>query len=249
MGEMRLSRLMAMRGLCSRREADIYIEQGLVRVDGKTVTTLGTRVDEQSNITLAPTAQRRQSQRLTILLNKPLGYVSGYTKRRDQDDRAYPSAASLIVAANHFRGDRTREAPGREQRARLAPAGRLDVDSQGLLILTEDGRIARKLIGPSNSIEKEYLVRVDRDVSHAALTKLRHGLRLDSRPLKPAKVEQLDARLLRMTLTEGRKRQIRRMCEQLSLQVLSLKRTRIGRVRLGPLPRGQWRYLRENEQF
>lgn len=249
MTEMRLSRLMALRGLCSRREADEYIQKGLVRVNGKTVTTLGIRVSDDAEISLARSAQHLQSRQITVLLHKPVGYVSGYASGPDREDKRYPSAASLIVEANHYRRDKTRKAPTARQRAQLAPAGRLDIDSHGLLVLTQDGRVARRLIAPDSGVEKEYLVKVRGAISHDVLRRLRHGLSLDGRQLKPARVEQLDENLLRMVLREGRKRQIRRMCEAVSLQVTSLKRTRIGQVRLGGLPHGQWRYLRPGEQF
>jgi 23S rRNA pseudouridine2604 synthase len=140
----------------------------------------------------------------------------------------------------------------------LAPAGRLDIDSTGLLVLTQDGRVARQLIGEDSGIEKEYLVRVNyEDVStdvQAAfppgqLARLRHGLSLDGQPLKPAQVEWQNPEQLRFVLTEGKKRQIRRMCEAVGLKVVGLKRIRIGRVVLGNLPLGQWRYLGHNERF
>ena len=141
----------------------------------------------------------------------------------------------------------------------LAPAGRLDIDSVGLLVLTQDGRIARHLIGQDSEIEKEYLVRVALDGAEAKNTQarfppeklalLRHGLQLDGQALKPAKVSWQNEEQLRIVLREGKKRQIRRMCEQVGLKVVGLKRIRIGSVLLGQLPAGQWRYLGEHERF
>ncbi|HEY6773360.1 MAG TPA: pseudouridine synthase, partial [Oxalicibacterium sp.] len=135
----------------------------------------------------------------------------------------------------------------------LVPAGRLDIDSVGLLILTQDGRIAKQLIGEDTSIEKEYLVRVQYTkpgrLPDADLQRLNHGLTLDGRKLLPAKVTWQNDDQLRFVLREGKKRQIRRMCDIVGLKVLGLKRVRIGRVKLGDLPPGQWRYLREDEQF
>jgi 23S rRNA pseudouridine2604 synthase len=244
MNGVRLSKLMAERGLCSRREADRHIERGWVYVDGQCVTTLGTRVAPGATITLDPRARAERDKALTILLNKPVGYVSG------QPEKGYPPAASLVTAANRHRdggpGDRRRvpeHLPG------LAPAGRLDIDSQGLLVLTQDGRVARRLVGADSDIEKEYLVRVEGDVTENTLRRLRHGLALDGRPLRPARVEHINADQLRFVLTEGRKRQIRRMCELVGLQVSGLKRVRIGTVRLGRLPVGRWRLFGENERF
>ncbi|CAG0970427.1 partial Dual-specificity RNA pseudouridine synthase RluF, partial [Rhodocyclaceae bacterium] len=131
----------------------------------------------------------------------------------------------------------------------LAPAGRLDIDSTGLLVLTQDGRIARQLIGDDSDVEKEYLVRVEGRLDERGLALLNHGLELDGRKLRPARVAWANDDQLRFELKEGRKRQIRRMCELVGLRVVGLKRVRIGRVRLGDLPLGQWRYLREDEGF
>ena len=131
----------------------------------------------------------------------------------------------------------------------LAPAGRLDIDSTGILVLTQDGRVARHLIGEDSSVEKEYLVRVEGTLSDADLKRLNHGLSLDGEQLKPAKVSWQNEDQLRFVLREGKKRQIRRMCEMVGLFVVGLKRVRIGSVNLGKLPQGQWRYLRNNEQF
>ncbi len=239
----RLSKLMSERGLCSRREADGYIERGLVFVDGKRVSELGTKVDPDCAIRLDTEAQARQQQRVTILLHKPVGYVSG------QPEPGYQPAVALVRPDTRWREDR---APLRFERAHLkglAPAGRLDIDSTGLLVLTQDGRIARQLIGDDSEIDKEYLVRVEGRLDEKGLALLNHGLSLDGRKLRPAKVAWQNADQLRFVLREGRKRQIRRMCELVGLRVVGLKRVRIGRVRLGDLPPGHWRYLRADEAF
>jgi len=240
--DVRLSKLMAERGLCSRREADELIAEGLVRVDGVRVDRLGTRVDPAGQITLDPRAHARLKRAVTVLLNKPVGYVSG------QPEKGYAAAVSLVRPANRDPADRD-GAPLPRDLSGLAPAGRLDIDSTGLLVLTQDGRVARALIGPGARVEKEYLVRVDRAPTASELARLRHGLQLDGRELAPARVDVLEDGLLRMTLVEGRKRQIRRMCELVELRVSSLKRVRIGRVRLGRLPPGNWRLLRPGERF
>ena len=131
----------------------------------------------------------------------------------------------------------------------LAPAGRLDIDSTGLLVLTQDGRIAKQLIGQDSEIEKTYLVRVEGKLSDAGLQSLNHGLSLDGEALKPAKVTWQNEDQLRFVLKEGKKRQIRRMCELVGLIAVGLKRVSIGNVMLGDLPVGQWRYLRADERF
>jgi 23S rRNA pseudouridine2604 synthase len=238
----RLSKVMAERGLCSRREADGLIERGWVFVDGRRITELGSRIDPGASITLAPEARRQQAQRVTILLHKPVGYVSG------QPEPGYEPAVVLISAENQFdRGAAQNFHPS--QLKGLAPAGRLDIDSTGLLVLTQDGRVARQLIGEDSKTDKEYLVRVEGELSERGLALLNHGLELDGRKLRPAQVEWANADQLRFVLREGRKRQIRRMCELVGLKVVGLKRVRIGKVRLGDLPPGKWRYLREDESF
>lgn len=248
MGEpIRLSKLMSERGLCSRREADTYIQQGLVFVDGRRVSELGTKVDPDCAIRLDAQANARQAERVTILLHKPVGYVSG------QPEPGYEPAVVLIRSETHWPDDRDARRFDRMQLKGLAPAGRLDIDSTGLLVLTQDGRIAKRLIGDETRVEKEYLVRVrplqPGPVPESSLERLRHGLVLDGVALRPARVSWQNEEQLRIVLREGRKRQIRRMCELVGLEVLGLKRVRIGSVVLGQLPQGQWRYLREDERF
>jgi 23S rRNA pseudouridine2604 synthase len=241
----RLSRVLAERGLASRREADEWIEAGLVRVDGRPAV-LGHRVHGHERIDVEPAAHRQQARRVTVLLHKPLGYVSG------QAEDGYLPASVLVRPDNRWAEDRG--LPWQPMHARgLAPAGRLDIDSTGLLVLTQDGRVARHLIGEDSDVEKEYLVRVQpvgsEPLGEHGLARLRHGLVLDGRELRPAKVSWANEDQLRIVLREGRKRQIRRMCELVGLKVLALKRVRIGSVVLGKLPPGQWRYLRDDERF
>ncbi|MDR1662726.1 MAG: rRNA pseudouridine synthase [Azoarcus sp.] len=238
----RLSKLMAERGLCSRREADELIERGWVFVDGERVSTLGVRVPPLARIALSPKARQFQGERITVLLHKPIGYVSG------QPEPGYRPAVSLIRADTQFGSPGARRFRPAMSKG-LAPAGRLDIDSTGLLVLTQDGRIARQLIGGDGAVEKEYLVRVEGHLAENGLALLNHGLELDGHKLRPARVEWINGDQLRFVLREGRKRQIRRMCELTGLRVLGLKRVRIGKVRLGDLPLGQWRFLGENEGF
>ena len=243
MEKVRVSKLMSEQGLCSRREADAYIERGWVFVDGVAVSELGFRVFPNQKITLSQAAQKNQLARVTILLNKPVGYVSA------QPEPGYRPAASLINADSRFAGDRSTQRFSPVHLKGLAPAGRLDIDSQGLLVLTQDGRIAKLLIGDDSAVEKEYLVRVAGTLSEKGLAQLRHGLSLDGEALKPAKVSWQNEDQLRFVLRQGKKRQIRRMCELVGLTVLGLKRVRIGSVLLGDLPEGKWRYLRPDERF
>jgi 23S rRNA pseudouridine2604 synthase len=253
-GRVRLSKLMSEQGLSSRREADEWIGQGWVSVDGEVVIELGTRVWPNQQISIDPMAHAQQAQRVTILLNKPIGYVSG------QAEDGYEPAVVLIRPENRWEGDTAPWQLTRGHLNKLAPAGRLDIDSTGILVLTQDGRIARHLIGEDAMVEKEYLVRVElmrqpevENVSAAVpqedLERLRFGLWLDDKPLKPAKVSWQNEQQLRFVLREGKKRQIRRMCEQVGLKVVGLKRVRMGQVVLGKLPLGQWRFLRPDERF
>lgn len=243
MEKVRISKLMAEQGLCSRREADGYIERGWVRVDGVVVSELGSKAFPHQKITLDKMAQRRQTSRVTILLNKPVGYVSG------QAEQGYRPAASLITARTQYHADRAAQRFDPSHLRGLAPAGRLDIDSQGLLVLTQDGRIARQLINDDSELEKEYLVRVEGKISGNGLKLLNHGLSLDGKALRPAHVTWQNEDQLRFILQEGKKRQIRRMCELVGLKVVGLKRVRMGRIVLGDLPPGQWRYLRDGERF
>lgn len=238
----RLQKIMGQRGLCSRREADKYIEQGLVFVDGQRAE-LGMKVLPNAQIELGQKAQKQQSLRVTVILNKPVGYVSG------QPEDNYKPAVALITPGNQFKGDNSGQRFNRGQLIGMAPSGRLDIDSTGLLVLTQDGLVARQLIGSETKIEKEYLVRVTGKLTDEGMKKLNHGLTLDGRKLKPAKVSWQNADQLCFMLKEGRKRQIRRMCELVGLKVVGLKRVRIGQVKLGDLPPGKWRYLRPDEHF
>ena len=242
----RLSKVMAERGICSRREADEWIVNGWVKVDGVIMETLGTRIKPDAEIVISGYAYEQQAEQVTILLHKPVGFVSG------QAEDGYQPAIVLVHPDNEWLDDPDLYEPKDFQRGflhGLAPAGRLDIDSTGLLVLTQDGRIARHLIGEDSSVEKEYLVRVEGALSDADMQRLNHGLSLDGEKLKPAKVSWQNEDQLRFVLREGKKRQIRRMCEMVGLFVVGLKRVRIGSVNLGKLPQGQWRYLRPNERF
>ncbi len=234
---------MSAQGLCSRREADSYIERGWVLVDGVPVTELGTRIFPTQRITLAKAGQSQQDASVTVLLNKPIGFVSG------QAEKGYRPAIVLVTAQSHFAGDRSSARFSPAHLRGLAPAGRLDIDSTGLLVLTQDGRIAKQLIGENSGMDKEYLVRVEGRLSVEGLAKLNFGLSLDGAALKRAEVGWQNKEQLRFILREGKKRQIRRMCEMVGLKVTGLKRVSIGKVKLGELPIGQWRYLRNDERF
>ena len=156
---------------------------------------------------------------------------------------------NLVLPTTQFRSDPAQPQFDRNHLKGLAPAGRLDIDSTGLLVLTQDGRIAKQLIGPDSEIEKTHLLRVEGKLSDSALQSLNHGLSLDGEALKLANVTWQNEDQLRFVLKEGKKRQIRRMCELVGLIAVGLKRVSIDKVMLGDLPVGQWRYLRSDERF
>ena len=248
---MRLNKRMAELGMCSRREADAWIANGWVRVNG-VPAVMGQPVAANARIDVDRQAEQQQRLQVTILITKPVGYVSG------QAEDGHEPAAALIQPQNRWSECNSRMRWGFEQLRGLAPAGRLDIDSIGLLVLTQDGRVARQLIGEDSEVEKEYLVRVSYGAEtvnvqaafpREKLAILRHGLSLDGQALLPAQVDWQNPEQLRFVLKEGKKRQIRRMCEQVGLFVTGLKRVRIGHVTLGHLPIGQWRYLGPHERF
>lgn len=240
--KVRLSKLMAERGLCSRREADVYIEKGLVYVDGQIIDQLGTKVLPTARITLGMEALQAQKRLVSIVLNKPIGYVSA------QPEPDKTPAIRLITDDNQFSLKDKRRLQ-RDDLKGIAVVGRLDIDSQGLLLFTQDGRLAKKVIGEDSDIEKEYIVRVRGTLPEDQLELLRFGLELDGKKLKRAGVEWINEDQLRFVLREGKKRQIRRMCELVGLQVAGLKRVRLGKLRLGDLPEGKWRYLDPSESI
>lgn len=234
---LRINKWLALEGVCSRREADSLIEQGLVKVDGERAVS-GQKVETGQTVFLAQKASRRLDNQLSILFHKPVGIVSG-TPEGDE------IPAVRLLTADSLSG-KSHAIPGRYNK--LAPLGRLDKDSRGLLILSEDGVLAKAVIGPESELDKEYLVKVKGDVTPDKLDKLRHGLELDGRQLKPAIVEQVKPQELKFILREGRNRQIRRMCQLVELRVVDLMRVRVGPLELAGLPEGKWRPISSRER-
>lgn len=233
----RVNKWMAELGLCSRREAEALIEGGGVFVDDVLIDRPGHKIEPGQVLKLAEAAQRAIASKFTAVLNKPVDYVSA------QPEAGQVPAVRLLKTANAV--DST---PGPAKDASLAPLGRLDQDSHGLLLLSDDGVLAKAIIGPHHSLEKEYLVEVRGEITNGRLTLLRNGLSLDERRLKPAKVTREDGQILRFILKEGRKRQIRRMCDLVGLRVTDLQRIRIGPLELGDVPLGKWRLLKPKER-
>jgi len=233
----RLNKFMGQAGLCSRREADALIADGLVSIDGAVVTDAGRKIEPGQTLTLSDGAAAALAEGITILLHKPIGYVSG----QPEPDKI--PAVRLLTEANRL-GDGAVPAAD----ASLPPVGRLDEDSRGLLLLSSDGVVAKAVIGPKSELDKEYLVRVTGNITENALKTLRHGLMLDGRQLRPARVSRMETQRLKFILREGRNRQIRRMCEMVGLEVVDLIRIRIGPIRLDGLAEGQWRLLTPDER-
>jgi 23S rRNA pseudouridine2604 synthase len=234
----RINKWLAQEGVCSRREADALIEKGLIQLDGKPVTVAGERVTKGQTLSLTDAASRRLDNQLSVILNKPVGYVSGTPEPGE-------IPAIRLVTEENLSGS-AHAIPQRSNK--MAPLGRLDKDSHGLLILSEDGVLAKAIIGPLSDMDKEYVVRVRGDITPAKVALLRHGLELDGRQLRPAEVQQERNNTLRFILKEGRNRQIRRMCELVDLRVLDLQRIRVGPILLAGLPEGKWRPLGAKER-
>ena len=229
----RINKWLAQSGVCSRREAEALIARGQVTIDGQTVTDPGRKIETGQTLVLNDAAEGALQSHLSVVLHKPVGVVSA------QPEAGQTPAVRLLTRASLV-GD-SPVIPDRD--TRLAPIGRLDMDSRGLLILSEDGVLAKAVIGPSSDLDKEYRVRVAGPITERKIGLLRHGLQLDGRQLKPAKVTQTGEQTLVFILKEGRNRQIRRMCDLVELKVVDLFRVRIGPLKLGDLPQGRWRVL------
>ena len=240
---LRLSKRMADLGICSRREADELIAQGFVKVNGIVVKEMGVKVSTEDIIEVSERGTQQLDQKVTFLIHKPVGYVSS------QPEKNYKAAVELLIPENEDPQFSNGFRLQMKHLKGLAPAGRLDIDSKGLLILTQNGVLARKIIGENSNVEKEYLVRVQGKYDAKTLEKLRFGLELDEKKLKRAQVEELEPGLFKFILKEGKKRQIRRMVELVGLKVMSLKRVRVGKIMLGKLQEGHWRILLDHESI
>lgn len=228
----RVNKWLAQSGVCSRREADELIAAGAVLIDGERVSDAGRKISAGQTLVLNDRAELGLEAQISVMIHKPIGVVSA------QPDPGQTPAARLLTSERQAGSGSVPSS-----RASLPPLGRLDQDSRGLLLLSEDGVLAKAIIGPESEVDKEYVVTVAGKVSREKMQRLRHGLELDGRKLKPAKVTLDDVQVLRFVLKEGRNRQIRRMCELVDLEVTDLIRVRIGPLLLGDLPEGKWRHL------
>lgn len=227
---MRLQKYMAECGVASRRKAEEMIAQGHVTVNGIRVTQMGTQVEESDVVQVDGQVIHPESRKHYVIYHKPAGEV---TTVSDPEGRA--------CVLDHFR----------DYPVRLYPVGRLDYDSEGLLLLTNDGQLTERMLHPSHQVDKTYLARVTGHVSLDAIRQLRSGILLDDHKTSPAKAriikEETFATVVLVTIHEGRYRQVRRMFEAVGHQVLQLRRICFGPLELGALPRGQWRELTSEE--
>ncbi len=225
----RLQKVIAAAGVASRRHAEELIREGRVAVDGQVVTELGTRVGPGARVTVDGEPIGGEARHVYYALNKPAGYVSTAS-----DPEGRPTVLDLVP-----RGER------------VYPVGRLDYDSEGLVLLTNDGEMTQQLLHPSHEVEREYYVLVWGPVLPEQLRRLRSGVQLGDRPTAPADVGVVEAGpdgvWLRFVIHEGRNRQVRRMCAAVGLDVRRLVRTRIGPIELADLPSGRYRTLRQRE--
>ena len=226
MTEMRLQKFLSKAGICSRRKGEEYIQSGWVKINGKTVTQLGVKVDPQRDLVEVDSeAIESNTTSIYIALNKPRGYVSSC---HQPDEKIVLDLVDISE--------------------RVYPIGRLDKDSKGLLLLTNDGLLHHQLSHPSFNHEKEYEIKVAKAIPEGALAKLAKGLPMMGTRTRPAQVQRISARRFRIVLQEGKNRQIRRMVRKVGHQVVSLKRIRIANIKLGNLPSGSWRHLTPAER-
>lgn len=233
----RVNKLLAQSGICSRREAEDLLGSGQIRVNG-IIVGVGYKIETGQVLEILAEGKQALDDKFTIIYHKPVGIVSG------QPEKGQVPAIRMINLTNRWQGNDF--VPVRD--TRIPPVGRLDKDSRGLLVLSQDGVLAKAIIGPESMVEKEYIVKVTGYINAVKLKLLRHGLELDGRKLRPAIVEQINENTLNFVLQEGRNRQIRRMCDEVGLEVIDLYRIRIGDIEIGDLPQGKWRAMHENEK-
>lgn len=220
---MRLNKYIAYLNIASRREADKLIKDGKVKVNGEIIINPAIQVGENDKIICD--IENYKNEKIYIKLNKPVGYVVSNNKKEGK-----PIYKLLD-----------------ENLKKLYPVGRLDKDSKGLILFTNDGVFSRKIIGEESECEKEYYVKLEGNISDGALKKLEFGISLDGKKLKPAIVKRVSKNSFNIILKEGRNRQIRRMCEKVGFEVILLKRLRISNIYLNDLQEGKFEYLTKDE--
>lgn len=219
----RINRYLFLKGYCSRREADRLIEKGQIKINGK-IALIGQKIDEKDKVEISKKVEQIAEDRVYLAFNKPRGIVTHDPQEGQEsieDVLKYPK--------------------------KVFPLGRLDKESEGLILLTNDGRITNALLNPEENHEKEYLVEVNHRLSLDAIKKIENGVIIDKYKTKPAKIKKITPREFHIILTEGKKHQIRRMCSALNLEVVSLKRIRVMSIKLGNLKPGQYREMKGAE--
>lgn len=222
----RLNKYIASCGICSRRKADDLILQGRVKINNEVVTNLGAQVNSNDVVKVDNKEINKEEKKVYIMLNKPKGYV---TTSHDQFNRK--SVLDLI-----------------NEDVRVYPIGRLDMYTEGLLLLTNDGEFSNKMMHPRNKVEKTYIVTTDTKITNKQINDLRTGVDIGGYITKPAKVRILNNNRLEIIISEGKNRQVRRMCESVGINLLNLRRVKIGNLKLGNLQSGKYRYLTEQEK-
>jgi len=222
----RINKYIASCGICSRRKADELISQGKVEINGQVVTDMGHKVDTNDIVKINGKLITKEEEKVYIVLNKPKGYV---TTSSDQFNRK-----NVIDLIN--------------ENVRVYPIGRLDMYTEGLLLLTNDGEFANAIMHPRNKIEKTYIVITNTKVTEKQLENLRNGVDIGDYITRPAKAKMISENKLQIIISEGKNRQVRRMCEAAGINLLNLKRVQIGNIKLENLQSGKYRYLTEEEK-
>ncbi len=223
----RLNKFIASCGICSRRKADELIQSGRIKVNGKVVKDLGVKVSLEDKVELDGKTISKEEKKVYLMLNKPVGYVTTAS-----DEKGRKNVLDLIY-----------------EDVRVYPIGRLDMYTEGLLLLTNDGDFANKLMHPKFEIDKRYVVTTDTKVTRQMLETLRNGVNIGDYVTREAKVEKIDEENISITIHEGKNRQVRRMCEAVGIKVLKLKRTNYGPLSLGELPVAKYRHLTDFELY
>lgn len=223
----RLNKFIASCGICSRRKADELIQSGRIKVNGEVVKDLGVKVSLEDKVELDGKTISKEEKKVYLMLNKPVGYVTTAS-----DEKGRKNVLDLIY-----------------EDVRVYPIGRLDMYTEGLLLLTNDGDFANKLMHPKFEIDKRYIVTTDTKVTRKMLETLRNGVNIGDYVTREAKVEKIDEDNISITIHEGKNRQVRRMCEAVGIKVLKLKRTNYGPVSLGELPVAKYRHLTDFELY
>jgi len=223
----RLQKFLADCGVASRRKAEEIIEAGRVTVNNEKITQLGTKVSDHDVVMVDGKKVKPVFKKIYILLNKPVGYLTTVT-----DDRGRNTVMDLIKTEIH---------------ERVFPVGRLDYDTEGLLLLTNDGDITYALTHPKHEVTKTYVVALNEVPTPIMVDKLRKGVKVDNKKTMPSDVDWLKDNILKITIHEGRNRQVRKMIEAVGYEVVELKRVSIGNILLGNIPLGRWRHLTKSE--